>query len=383
MTCYRPMKAFIVGVNEETCKKVLKIKPYEIQYLYKISGENENKYHVSKVSLCPNSRECPEKVCDYSCLHEHLPSWAVVDAVRATTKEPVYQVYYEFITIPCGNCVGCRIDKSKEWANRLMLELTYSSESWFATLTFDEEHVPRSKYETLDEVTGEVVEHESKTLSTYIWQCFMKRLRKRYGKGIRFYACGEYGDRTFRPHYHAIFFNLHLEDAVPYQRTRDGFYLYWSEELERIWSNGRVLVADVNMKTCAYVTRYVTKKFGVAERWKYEYFNIEPEKALMSRRPGIGRMWYDEHKDDVYRTHIIVFGDKYRGYKFRPPKYFDNLYSLEDSETVEMFKEMSKKAARNNIELSLKDTDLSYLEYLEVSEDNFLDKVKRLERGDV
>lgn len=352
MPCYHPLKAFIVGKTEND-KNDLKIVPYDVQYITK----HEGKYYYANVSACANALNCGEKLCTYSedCFKlRDLGGFAG-------------EVFYKFFTIPCGQCIGCRIEYSKQWATRMLLEHEYSSESHFVTLTYDNEHVPRSEY--LDEETGEV--KESLTLRKRDLVLFNKRLRRKFAEGVRFYACGEYGSATLRPHYHSIYFNLPISDLKFWSRSPDGKFVYYtSETLSDIWGKGHVLIADVSFETCAYVARYVTKKFK-GEKSQYDFFNIEPVFSLMSRRPGIGRKWFDDNWKNVYDTYIITVSSSKGGLRFKPPRYYDTIFDGLDGARMAEIKENQVKKAQNMIRLKLEKTEKSLLEYLATEEMNF------------
>lgn len=237
------------------------------------------------------------------------------------------------------------------------------SENSFITLTFDDEHVNK---------TGTLVKAD--------FQKFMKRLRKKTGKKIRYFHCGEYGslckkcglsqiacmqaqrkqlsdphrfERTLgRPHHHACLFGYDFQDKVLWT-TRDGVRLYRSAELESLWidtetkkSLGYSSIGDVTFESAAYVARYVTKKiFG--NRAVAHYGGREPEYTTMSRSDGIGKGWLEKFKDDVYpHDYIIIRGGK----KCRPAKYYDRNYELTDPETYAKIKESRKKNAIDNPE---------------------------------
>ena len=177
------------------------------------------------------------KIVPYEVHHLEMDEKGKIRAVAVPEISP-YRVksFLNWFEIPCGYCDGCRIDRSREWANRCMLELQYHDSAYFITLTYNDDHVPVSYY--ADPETGEA--QESLTLCKRDWQLFMKRLRKAFPDDqIRFYACGEYGSQTFRPHYHAIVFGLHLHDLVPVQdvqRGELGYQYFSSESLQRCWS---------------------------------------------------------------------------------------------------------------------------------------------------
>jgi hypothetical protein len=124
----------------------------------------------------------------------------------------------------------------------------------------------------------------------------MKRLRFSRSHAIRFYACGEYGETTRRPHYHAILFNCGFPDALVHSKNNRGELLYTSADLGALWDNGQHLIGDVTFASAAYVARYCVKKVsGEKADEHYSVFDADgviherlPEFALMSRRPGIG-----------------------------------------------------------------------------------------------
>lgn len=303
--------------------------------------------------------------------------------------------------IKCGKCEGCRIDKSREWANRLLLEKEYYSDDqcWFVTLTYDEEHVPRSMYGSLE--TGEAT--PVLTLDKRDLQLFMKRLRKNSKSQIRFFGCGEYGPQTMRPHYHVILFGLQLGDLVPYGRGEAGFMYYQSNWLTSQWSVrdaatrygsvtplsadpgyfctplGRVLVAPATWQTFAYVARYTTKKLYGDEAEYYERFNIQPPFLQMSNRPGIAARWFADHPD-VYDFEYIDVKTPSGGKKFRPPHYFDVLFDREDPEGFDAYKRSRKELLEVAKQVKLSKTSMDYGELLEVEERVFRSRIKALRR---
>ena len=352
MTCYHPLKAFIKGVNDDG-KYDLKVTSYKVDHILKYYNSKSLRLSEDDRSLCPYRFNCREKMCTYQCIPHYWESrdWSDLNWYEFKSRYPnVEKVYTDYFTIPCGQCAGCRIDKSREWANRMMLEMPYSSGSWFVTLTYDDdfltttvktsvdvydddcEHViscwknpTQFEYEYTDFETGELKTGVSYSLSKKDYQDFVKRLRKEFDvfdyeplldsdgnwitdkrngnprwkkvlkQSIRLYGCGEYGSEKFRPHYHFIFWNLNLDpdkDLIPYGVSEEGFPYYRCPRLERIWPFGFVTVCNVNWQCCAYVARYVTKKFKWHYKNTYDFFNIEPEFSTMSRKPGLGNQWF-------------------------------------------------------------------------------------------
>lgn len=175
-----------------------------------------------------------------------------------------------YTSYPCGQCMACRLNKVRDWTIRLMHENRFHEHSVFLTLTYDEAHLPADKCIHKEDV-----------------QNFMKRLRN-HKKDIRFFACGEYGERYARPHYHLIIFGLSMNDPLfkgkVYDRKSKGYYL-----LSPLWKNGNMYIGDVTYSSCRYVASYVNKKqLGKKGKEFYEVNKLEPEFTLMSRHPGIG-----------------------------------------------------------------------------------------------
>lgn len=186
---------------------------------------------------------------------------------------------------------------------RIMHESSLYPENSFVTFTYRDADLP---------------EHDS--LCTRHWQLFMKRLKKRLkGRSIRFYQCGEYGDTTHRPHYHAILFNYDPPDKVFLKNSESGHPIYTSSFLDDVWSHGDCYIGDVTFESAAYCGRYVMKK--LTGRRKSEYGSRQPETATQSRNPGIGAPWLAKWKTDVFPLDYCVINGK----KVRVPKFYDKL----------------------------------------------------------
>lgn len=209
------------------------------------------------------------------------------------------------IMIPCGKCIGCRLDKSREWALRCMMELQSNNGiACFLTLTYNESSVPITYYP--DPHTGEAL--PGLTLRLDDLQRFWKRLRKSLPDvKIRYFACGEYGAESWRPHYHAIVFGYRPDDLVVKQ-VNDSSTYFTSASISRIWPAGNVVVAGVNFDTCAYVARYTAKKACTLGDDFYKKFNMESPFLAMSRRPGIGWSFLEKHKNFLETDKIYVSG---------------------------------------------------------------------------
>ncbi len=206
------------------------------------------------------------------------------------------------ITIPCGQCIGCRLDRSRQWAIRCVHEAQLHEDNSFITLTFNQASIDSTH-----------------SLNKSDFQKFMKRLRKYISpKKIRYYHCGEYGEVTHRPHHHACLFGYQFPD-LNYYKSINSIPLYTSETLSQIWQHGHSLIGNVTYESAAYVARYIMKK-QTGEAGKIHYKSRIPPYTTMSRRPGLAKEWLDKYKDDVYPHDYVVIGTSKKG---RPPRYYD------------------------------------------------------------
>lgn len=347
MSCKHPLKAFKIGVTNNG-KSSLKVTSKDVHHVE--LNQQGNWTNIYTRGISPN-------------------------AVSAVT---------EFVYIPCGKCLACKLDKSREWANRCMLEMQNHDESYFITLTYDDEHLPMNP--GIDKDTGEIQDDIwNSTLVLEDYQKFIKRLRKNTGQNLRFYGCGEYGtsiDGTHRPHYHLIIFGLHLDDLELLGNSNLGHQRYTSETIGKCWKFGHHLVMEATWETCAYTARYVTKKAFVDFDDIYKENNVLPEFSTMSRKPGIGKNYYENHKN-LFDFENIVVGNKFGSKKFKPPRYFEKLFEVDNPNEYEILKAKRNVFSDENKKLKLKNTSLNYLDMLKVEEDNLVARTKSLQRKEI
>lgn len=224
------------------------------------------------------------------------------------------------LSLPCGQCVGCRLERSRQWAVRCMDEASLYEENCFVTLTYSPEKLPKDGGLHKDE-----------------FQKFMKRLRKsESGKVIRYYHCGEYGEKLGRPHYHSILFNHDFDDKKVHSE-RNGFTTFTSEKLDKLWGNGFCLIGSVTFESAAYVARYIMKKIN-GEPAQAHYQGKQPEYTTMSRRPGIGAGWFSKYVADIFPDDEKIVN----GVSTRVPRYYDNLMEKSDSGLFKKIKSRRK-----------------------------------------
>lgn len=339
--CTRPLKGFVVGVTKNG-KQRLHITSYNVNFI-----EDVGNYQF-RDGFDPGSPSLGKR-------------------------------YYKFVDLPCGRCIECRLQKSRDWANRAVLELQDHDSNLFITLTYNEKYLPISSKGV-------------PTLNKDHLQKFWKRLRKHFpDQKIRYLACGEYGSRSGRSHYHAIVFGLKLDDLKPFTKNPLGDILYTSEELQNIWSDpdtkepyGFVLVGEATWQSIAYVSRYVTKKKYGKESHIYEDLDIIPEFLTMSRKPGLARNYYEKNKEKLFEEGQFVIPGRDTVRSVNTPRYFNNLFSIDfDERQVSEHKEFLKDLFDDRRISVLDHTDDNYLDYLSKKEHNLIKRSQVLMERDL
>lgn len=230
--------------------------------------------------------------------------------------------------------MGCRLERSRQWAVRCVHEASLHADNCFVTLTYDDEHLPGDGSLEPRDVT-----------------LFLKRLRKR-GR-FRYLYCGEYGETRQRPHYHALLFGREFADKVRCEDAKSGAPQYESAELSGVWGCGRATVAALTFESAAYVARYCVQKVnGDLAEGHYarvspltgEIIQVLPEFGRMSRRPGIGRGWIERYHDEVYPSDEVIA----RGHPSKPPRYYDAyLKDLDEDASDAVSRERRKSRNRS------------------------------------
>ena len=234
------------------------------------------------------------------------------------------------VTVPCGQCIGCRLERAREWAIRCVHEADMYDDNCFITLTYNDAYLPPNE-----------------SLRKSDFQKFMKRLRKEFSsRTVRYFMCGEYGDENKRPHYHACLFNVDFIDK--YECVDVHGRKYWrSPTLEKLWPFGFSEIGEVTMNSAGYVARYCLKKITGKDADAH-YGKKIPEYTCMSRRPGIGYEWLEKFESDVYGRDEIVVNDRVM---CKPPRYYDKKFSeknLTNSQKFDKIKSARVKEARTN-----------------------------------
>lgn len=309
MSCLDPMKGFVLGLKNNG-KKDIKITPYEIDHIEILNDRIF--YETSRNKYFSHS-----------------------------------MVFRDYVDIPCGKCLACRLDKARDWATRIMIERSLCEQSCFLTLTYDDVHVPRTCY--AEPINGEVV-GDSYTLCKRDLQLFMKRLRKHIrGQKIKYFACGEYGDSTARPHYHVIILGWCPDDLELF-RLVDGNPYYLSELVERLWSQdgckiGNCIIGEVTMQSAGYVARYTTKKLYGQDSCYYDALNLEPPFVCMSLKPALAYEYFVDNLDKIFSDSAIFLSTESGGKRVPIPRY---AYKILERENPSLYDVVIERGIRNS-----------------------------------
>lgn len=204
------------------------------------------------------------------------------------------------VTVPCGQCIGCRDDRVNDWATRMVHEAQFHGLNSFVTLTYEDAHLP---------------EH-STVVKAHV-QDFIRSLRKRTKKKISYFAAGEYGDDGARPHYHIIIFGWDAPDKRKYPGKEN---LFTSPFLDEVWGKGRTTTGAVTPDSCRYTAKYTMKRI-TGKLAAAHYGERIPEFALMSKKPAIGLRWIQKYMGDTYPSDTIIRN----GREATPPRYYDKI----------------------------------------------------------
>lgn len=380
MACYKPLKGFIYGKTDQGRDNII-VTSYRVDHI-----EIGRKGNFKKAFSRGIGSDC--RVC-----------------------------ISESIDIPCGQCLGCRLDYARQWADRCLVEMSEHNENCFVTLTYDQDNVPQHPAVDFDKDSGEmkvVKGRYNNTLKPDDLTKFIKDLRyyvnrriigykelkdgskkpiyrvlKQNQPGythIRYYACGEYGELYARPHYHICIFGWKPKDlsqdfevSMPL-KSELGYDYYRSKFLDSVWNKGIVVVSDCSWETCAYTARYVTKKLKGSMADFYVKNNIEKEFVRMSRKPGIGYNYIITHKD-CYANFISNYLATENGsHRMNSIRFFDNYLDEMYPFDFEKIKKTRKEFNDFRKKLKQESTSLPLLDLLEQEEEMLKKRTLVLER---
>lgn len=215
--------------------------------------------------------------------------------------------------LPCGHCVACAQDYARTWQARIMCEAEYYEKKCFLTLTYKDAPENPSKDDLRE---------------------FIKKLRNNFGKGIKFFGCGEKGTETKRSHYHLIVFGVDFAEDRYICAKRGLNNVYRSPKLETLWTAGFSSIGSLDIASAGYVSKYCDKK-KISRQDDGEF-------VIMSR--GLGARYFHEHEAEIFDSDYLYFD----GNKFKIPRYFMKLADESDSYMYAMdLKERKRLIAQN------------------------------------
>lgn len=261
---------------------------------------------------------------------KQLPARILPDGSLKILRQRSAVTHYssDYLQLPCGGCISCRINYSENWALRCLHELQTHDTGCFLTLTYAPQHVPTYRDNNDIECQG--------TLDKTHFQKFINLLRYHSPNPLRYFYCGEYGEKLSRPHYHALIFGFKPTDLEQFG-SKKGIPLYTSPQVSDIWGKGYVTVSDLNYYSAAYTARYILKKMK-GEKSKEHYNGRLPEFVNMSTDGGIGKKYYEKYKHDFFmngKCSVEIDGEIKH---FAIPRYYKKLFKQEFPEEYLLYK---------------------------------------------
>lgn len=223
-----------------------------------------------------------------------------------------YSKEYATFQLPCGKCIACRLEYARQTAIRCVHEASMYEENSFITLTYSDEHLKNNKLNYRD------------------FQLFVKKLRSYISesdydenKKIGIFVSGEYGDKTKRPHWHAIIFNWRPSDCVYLRTTDRGDRIFSSPLLDKLWSFNDPIqkpneIGEVTIQSAGYVARYATKKLSHGSDSSHDYQPI----SKRSSKHAIGKKWLEKYWPDVFNHGYVELN----GIKMSIPRYYEKWF---------------------------------------------------------
>jgi len=257
------------------------------------------------------------------------------DGTIKVLKRGLEHTEANYLELPCGQCINCRIERAREWTIRCTNEAALHRENCFLTLTYSDQYLEDK------ERSGAT----RSSLDVEDWKRFMKRLRKSIApKPLRYFHVGEYGEETARPHYHALLFGHEFAEDRYLSGMTNGYPYYRSASLEKLWPHGMTTLGHLTPETVAYVCKYVTKKitgealekpgpnglrrYERVDKDTGEIWEVAPEYATMSRDPKIGLAWIQKHHAHTFPADFLIHNRQ----KAKPPsQYLDWLKQENES----------------------------------------------------
>lgn len=246
--------------------------------------------------------------------------------------------------VPCGKCIGCRMDYSRSWADRMTYHVFGKEDvSWFITLTYSDENLGDLSHNANYDIYSLNYDH---------LRDFIKRVRNKFRScDVDFFASGEYGDSSFRPHYHLILYNVPFDDLCYWKANDTGQPIYISDTLSDLWRNrGFCTISPFSWLGAAYTASYVEKKRDGRKLCEYTALGLAPERSFCSRRPGLAHDYYFDHEEEIWQNNGLnvsrsVNGSGHLGI----PRYFRKLAEKTVEGRQMLFEYEKRQLEKSNI----------------------------------
>lgn len=264
--------------------------------------------------------------------------------------------------LPCGKCIECRLEHARETAIRCVHEASCYENNIFLTLTYSDEHVPQKLHKRdfqlfMKSLRNEIFKDFIQKFGKYNWSLLSKKERKEvfapHKIGVLY--VGEYGEKTKRPHWHAIIFNYSPTDKTPKYTTSSGEKVFTSETIDALWNKGRTELGSVTFESAGYVARYSAKKLVHGKDNEHDFNPV----VGRSNHSAIGKRWLEKYHDDVFNYgHIVLPNGKtcsipryYQKWlaKNEPQKFLDYISDVKS----EKIKQATIKTEKENHETLL------------------------------
>lgn len=275
---------------------------------------------------------------DYETRDKEVVFGDAVGHFKVKTKNISIPKYID-CRLPCGKCLGCLADKSRNYATRAIHEYyaNRDQEGCFVTLTFNDDMLNKRDVENPWSVSRTELSG------------FIKRMRERiyskYGKTVRIFASGEYGELHLRPHYHMIIYGFNFPDKYETSYRpfgKDIIRYYRSDFLEDLWkpaydnpSFGFSSIGELTQNSCQYVSRYTAKKLNNLTDKEYKRSNTEKPFLYTPSKEGLGFKYFQKYYKEIYANGYCHW---HNGVKAPIPSYYNTLLKKYDPDLFEVYK---------------------------------------------
>ena len=255
-----------------------------------------------------------------------------------TFNRKLYKAQY--LELECRKCLPCRLNIAREKAIRAVHEAKMHESNIFLTLTYSDEHMTSDRLQYRD------------------FQNFMKKLRKTTDRKLPYIVTGEYGEKTKRPHWHAIIFNYDVKDPVYRRKTETGDKIYSSNQIDKIWGKNDPLhcpseIGDVTIDSAGYVCRYAAKKLVHGQDQDHDYHPIHKT----SSKYGIGRPWIEKYHKHTFENGFVLLRN---GTKCKIPRYYCDWYKKNYPEKFEIYANTIRQSAIDKAIINQRKEDIEY-----------------------